>query len=142
MQFVERKTPISSQEQLTTHGIHPILAKLWANRGVDSIESANLELKSLIPPNDLKNCFSAATYLADAFVARKHLLIIADYDCDGATACAVGILGLEELGQSFGVKIHFLVPNRFTMGYGLTPEVVRLAAQQHPKPDILITVDN
>ena len=142
MQFVERTTHPSSQEQLTTHGINPILAKLWASRGVESIEAANLELKSLIPPHELKNCFSAAKYLADAFATRKNLLIIADYDCDGATACAVGILGLEELGQSFGVKIHFLVPNRFTMGYGLTPEVVKLAAQHDPRPDILITVDN
>jgi single-stranded-DNA-specific exonuclease len=142
MQFVERKTIPTSQELLSAHGIHPILARLWASRGVDSIDEANLELKSLIPPNELKNCFDAAKYLADAFVAHKHILIIADYDCDGATACAVGILGLEELGQSFGVKINFLVPNRFTMGYGLTPEVVKLASEQVPKPDILITVDN
>ncbi len=142
MQFVERKAIPTSQELLTAHGIHPILARLWASRGVTSIDEANLELKSLIPPNELKNCFDAAKYLADAFVARKHILIIADYDCDGATACAVGILGLEELGQSFGVKINFLVPNRFTMGYGLTPEVVILASEQVPKPDILITVDN
>jgi len=69
------------------------------------------------------------------------MLIVADYDCDGATACAVGLRGLRMLGGA-DTPIQFLVPNRFTMGYGLTPEVVELAAQQNPKPKYLITVDN
>ncbi len=142
MQLVERKNPSCSAEELVAHGIHPILAKLWVNRGIQSIEQTSLELKHLIPPQALKNSSAVATYLADSLVNHKNILIIADYDCDGATACAVGLLGLEELGKSYGTKIHFLVPNRFTMGYGLTPEVVDLAAQQTPKPDILITVDN
>jgi single-stranded-DNA-specific exonuclease len=67
---------------------------------------------------------------------------VADYDCDGATACAVGILGLKALGAPLGISVDFLVPNRFTMGYGLTPEVVEMALQRTPVPDILITVDN
>ena len=142
MQLVERRTPSRSAEELITHGVQPVLAKLWANRGIESFEQTSLELKHLIPPQSLKNCTAVAAYLADALANQKNILIIADYDCDGATACAVGVLGLEELGKSYGTKIHFLVPNRFTMGYGLTPEVVDLAALHSPKPDILITVDN
>jgi single-stranded-DNA-specific exonuclease len=142
MQLVERNTSSNSAEELIAHGIHPILAKLWATRGIQSFDQTSLELKHLIPPQNLKNCSASAVYLADALANQKNILIIADYDCDGATACAVGILGLEQLGKTYGTKIHFLVPNRFTMGYGLTPEVVDLAAQQTPKPDILITVDN
>jgi single-stranded-DNA-specific exonuclease len=142
MQLIERPLNVPAQKKLQDSGIHPLLAKLWSSRGVQSPEDTNLELKSLIPPHFLKGCLEAGIYLADAFSAQKKIWIIADYDCDGATACAVGILGLEELGKSFGVKIDFLVPNRFTMGYGLTPEVVEIASLQTPRPDILITVDN
>jgi single-stranded-DNA-specific exonuclease len=142
MQLVERNTANGAAEKLIARGIHPILAKLWVSRGIQSFEQSSLELKHLIPPQALKNCPAVATYLANALASHKNILIIADYDCDGATACAVGLLGLEELGKSYGTKVNFLVPNRFTMGYGLTPEVVDLAAQQTPKPDILITVDN
>jgi single-stranded-DNA-specific exonuclease len=77
-----------------------------------------------------------ANLLADAIAAGKRLLIVADYDADGATACAVGMLGL----RSFSAKVEYLVPNRFEYGYGLTPEIVKLAAGR--KPDFLITVDN
>jgi single-stranded-DNA-specific exonuclease len=142
MQLIERPANSIIQQQLQQSGIHPLLAKLWASRGVNTPEDALLELKSLMPPSELKGCIEAGVYLADAFSAKKNILIIADYDCDGATACAVGILGLEELGMTFGAKISFIVPNRFTMGYGLTPEVVEMAFQHFPRPDILITVDN
>ncbi len=84
----------------------------------------------------LKGAGDAATLLADAIAAGRQLLIVADYDCDGATACAVGVRAL----RAFGAKVSYLVPNRFDYGYGLTPEVVRLAAAQ--KPDVIITVDN
>lgn len=142
MQIVRRKTDPQAESQLVAHGISPLLAQLWASRGMAGPAEVSLELKYLIPPSALQNCHSTAALLADALVAKKNILIVADYDCDGATACAVGILGLEELGKSYGTKIQFLVPNRFTMGYGLTPEVVNLAIQCEPKPDILITVDN
>jgi single-stranded-DNA-specific exonuclease len=142
MQLVERTPNQEVATALTANGTHPLLARLWSSRGVIGIDDSQLELKSLIPPHELMGCMAAGTYLADAFAMQKNILIIADYDCDGATACAVGVLGLEALGASFGVRIQFLVPNRFTMGYGLTPEVVELAARQTPKPDMLITVDN
>jgi len=142
MQLIERQTNLKAERQLLDAGIPPIFARIWAGRGIDSELDLNLELKYLIPPKLLTNCINAASFLADALAAKKNILIIADYDCDGATACAVGILGLEELGKNYQTKINFLVPNRFTMGYGLTPEVVNLAVQANPRPDILITVDN
>jgi single-stranded-DNA-specific exonuclease len=95
------------------------------------------ELSSLVPFDRLKNALQMAQILADAIAAKKRLLIIADYDADGATACAVGMRALRE----FGALVDYLVPNRFEYGYGLTPEIVQLAARAK-RPDILITVDN
>lgn len=142
MMFAERPHNEQALQSLLEAGTHPVLAKLFASRGLKDASELPLELKHLIPPSELKNCISSAQYLADALEAKKPLLIVADYDCDGATACAVGLLGLQELGQSLNAQIDFLVPNRFTMGYGLTPEVVELAAQRSPQPNVLITVDN
>lgn len=124
---------------LESAGIHPLLARLWAARGVTQASEAQLKWSALIPPAQLTQSEHAACVLADAIQARKRLLIIADYDCDGATACAVGIRAL----RAMGAIVDFLVPNRFETGYGLSPEVVRLAAV-HPtgRPDILLTVDN
>ena len=142
MIFEQRKLNENALDELIKAGTHPVLARLFASRGIDGPQDTLLELKNLIPPTQLKNCLSAAKFLADAFEKNTPILIVADYDCDGATACAVGIRGLTALGQSFNTKIDFLVPNRFTMGYGLTPEVVDLAASRLPKPGILLTVDN
>ena len=142
MIFEARTLNQNSFEDLVNSGIHPVLAKLYASRGVQDYSDTLLELKNLIPPNQLKNCISAAKLVVSAFEKQIPILIVADYDCDGATACAVGIRGLRELGHSFKPQIDFLVPNRFTMGYGLTPEVVDLAANLNPKPGLLITVDN
>src|SRR3546814_13944424 len=93
----------------------------------------------MIPPGQLTHVQQAAAVLADAIQARRKLLIVADYDCDGATACAVGLRAL----RSMGAIVDFLVPNRFETGYGLSPAVVELAVQHASgKPDMLITVDN
>jgi len=126
---------------LQQSGLHPLLARLFAARGVTSPDELSLDLKKLLSPADLKSCLSTAALLADILERQDPMLVVADYDCDGATACAVAVRGLKMLGGS-DVAIQFLVPNRFTMGYGLTPEVVELAAQQNPKPKYLITVDN
>jgi single-stranded-DNA-specific exonuclease len=126
---------------LQQSGLHPLLARLFAARGVDSPEDLPLDLKRLLSPTELKNCISTAALLADIFEKNEPILVVADYDCDGATACAVALRGLKMLGGP-EIPVQFLVPNRFTMGYGLTPEVVELAAQQIPKPRYLITVDN
>ena len=126
-------------QALEAAGIHPLLSRLWAARGVMRASDTLLKWSALIPPTELTHGEHAAKVLADALQAKKRLLIIADYDCDGATACAVGLRAL----RSMGAIVDFLVPNRFETGYGLSPAVVDLAVE-HPagKPDILITVDN
>jgi single-stranded-DNA-specific exonuclease len=131
-----RNYPKTVVRQLAESGISPLLARIYAARGIAHAEQLEIDLKKLLPFTLLKQAETMASALADAIVAGKKLLIVADYDADGATACAVGMRGLTALGA----KVDFIVPNRFEYGYGLTPEIVRLAAQS--KPDILLTVDN
>ncbi len=121
---------------LAATGIHPVLARIYAARGIEDAAQLETALGALLPPDLLDNSGRMASLLADAIIQKKRLLIVADYDADGATACAVGVRGLRR----FGAVVDYLVPNRFEHGYGLTPEIVRLAAQK--KPDIIITVDN
>ncbi|CAM5202274.1 Single-stranded-DNA-specific exonuclease RecJ OS=Castellaniella defragrans OX=75697 GN=HNR28_000280 PE=3 SV=1 [Castellaniella defragrans] len=118
-------------------GVHPLLARLWAARGLR--QPSAIEWSALIPPHRLSHIDEAARILADAIAASQRLLVVADYDCDGATACAVAVRGLRDMGA----QVDFLVPNRFETGYGLSPAVVELALR-HPagRPDLLITVDN
>ncbi|MCP2935784.1 DHH family phosphoesterase, partial [Salmonella enterica subsp. enterica serovar Typhimurium] len=111
-------------------------ARLYASRGVQERSQIDYSLKALLPPDTLTGANDAAQMLADAIEADARLLIVADYDCDGATACAIGIRAL----RAMGANVSYLVPNRFEYGYGLTPEIVDLAA--HAEPDIIITVDN
>ncbi|MBU3620691.1 single-stranded-DNA-specific exonuclease RecJ [Polynucleobacter sp. CS-Odin-A6] len=139
--FAQRPFSERTATWLQQSGLHPLLARLFAARGVDEPEELSLDLKQLLSPVELNNCISTATLLADILERKEPMLVVADYDCDGATACAVALRGLKMLGGT-DTAIQFLVPNRFTMGYGLTPEVVDLAAQQNPKPKYLITVDN
>jgi len=139
--FSQRAFSERTATWLQQSGLHPLLARLYAARGLLSPEELSLDLKQLLSPTDLKDCISTASLLADILERKEPMLIVADYDCDGATACAVGVRGLHMLGGP-ETPIQFLVPNRFTMGYGLTPEVVELAAEQSPKPKYLITVDN
>lgn len=122
--------------QLEQEGLHPLLARLYAARGVASAGELDYSLKNLLPPQSLTNAGAAAQMLADAIEAEARLLIVADYDCDGATACAVGMRALK----AFGAKVEYLVPDRFKLGYGLSPEIVDLAAAR--QPDLIITVDN
>ncbi|SOZ50076.1 ssDNA exonuclease, 5' --_ 3'-specific, Mg-dependent [Cupriavidus taiwanensis] len=121
---------------LAATGLHPTLARILAARGVARAAELATDLPELVPPAAMKGIGHAATYLADAIAAGKRLLIVADYDCDGATACAVGVRGLRMLGA----RVEYIVPNRFEYGYGLTPEIVALAAKQNP--DVIVTVDN
>ena len=139
--FSQRPFSERTATWLQQSGLHPLLARLFAARGVDKPEELSLDLKQLLSPVELNNCISTASLLADILERKEPMLVVADYDCDGATACAVALRGLKMLGGA-DTAIQFLVPNRFTMGYGLTPEVVDLAAQQNPKPKYLITVDN
>jgi len=122
--------------QLAAEGVPPALARALAARGVQRRDELQLLMDGLAPPSALSHVNDAAALLADAIEAEARLLIVADYDCDGATACAVGVRGLRALGAD----VEYLVPNRFEYGYGLTPEIVDLAAER--QPDLIITVDN
>ena len=139
-QIKPRQTPPRAQWQLEQDGVHPLLARLYAARGITSRAELDYDLKALLPPARLTHADQAASLLADALEASASILIVADYDCDGATACAVGVRALRALAGDGGARIDYLVPNRFTYGYGLSPEIVDLAAQRNP--DLLVTVDN
>ena len=136
--IVTRPIPPRSRDMLVQQGLHPVLAQLYAARGVLDKSEVESEFSGLIPPERLLHAGRAAVLLADAIEMKQRLLIVADYDCDGATACAVGVRAL----RAFGADVAYLVPNRFEYGYGLTPEIVELAARQPRRPDLLITVDN
>ena len=139
-QLKARRVPPRVQWQLEQQGLHPLLARIYAGRGIQAKSELDYELKSLIPPTQLTNTAEAAVLLADAIEAEARILIVADYDCDGATACAVGIRALRAMMANSGATVDYLVPNRFTYGYGLTPEIVDLAATKNP--DLIVTVDN
>jgi single-stranded-DNA-specific exonuclease len=140
MKIVERAFAESDRRALMEAGLHPVLARVYAGRRIRSAAELAYGLDGLLPPSTMKGIDAAAALLADAIQARKKLLIIADYDADGATACAVGIRALRAMSRDSGASVDYLVPDRFKLGYGLTPELVELAAQR--KPDLLITVDN
>lgn len=134
-----RSCDLAASRILEASGIHPLLARLWAARGVLHPDQTRLTWPAMLPPVGLTDSDRAARILADAIQERRRLLIVADYDCDGATACAVGLRALRAMGAT----VDFLVPNRFETGYGLSPAVVELACLHHAgKPDLIVTVDN
>src|SRR3989338_6573039 len=135
-EITPRNIPASAVQHLLDNGYASALAKVFAARGITDSRQLDTSLAGLLPFDNLKNAREMARLLADAIAARKKLLVIADYDADGATACAVAVRGL----RSFGAQIDFIVPNRFEYGYGLTPLIVHLAAKC--RADILLTVDN
>jgi single-stranded-DNA-specific exonuclease len=126
----------SARTQLIAEDVHPLMARIFASRGIDSKSALDTSFVALLPFTNLSGCAEAARLLADAIANNERLLIVADYDADGATACALGVSVLQQLGADIG----YLVPNRFEHGYGLTPEIVELAAAQSPR--WIITVDN
>jgi single-stranded-DNA-specific exonuclease len=134
--IVSRPVDASACEKLVQAGCEPRLARIYAARGLSAPEDLATTLQSLASPGRMSRVDEAARLLADAIARREPMLIVADYDADGATACAVGVKALRAMG---GV-VDYLVPNRFEHGYGLTPEIAREAAKRTPK--LLITVDN
>ena len=137
MKIITRDVPPRAAWALEQAGIHPLLARLYAARGVLGKEEMDTGLGKLLAPASLKGAAEAAKLLADAIAAGRKLCIVADYDCDGATACAVGVRGLRLLGAR---HVDYLVPDRVVDGYGLTrPIAQRVKAQG---ADLLITVDN
>jgi single-stranded-DNA-specific exonuclease len=136
MKIKIRDYPIENAEHLVSLGVPELMAKLLAARGVEQAFELDHSLKNLINPENLTNNKQMGILLADAIIQQKSILVVGDYDADGATATAVAIRGL----RGMGANVDFLVPNRFEYGYGLTPEIVALA--QHSQPDIILTVDN
>ena len=134
--IVQRNIPPQAAQTLQSSGASSLMARLLAARGISDANQLSINLSNLLPPNTLTNNSAMAKLLANAIQANKKLLVIGDYDADGATATAVAVKGLK----AFGATVSFLVPNRFEYGYGLTPEIVALAATQ--TPDVIITVDN
>lgn len=133
---VERPVDSQAVHQLLEAGYPNALARIYAARGIQSVKQLEVSLSELISPERLTNNQKMAKLLADAIAEKQRLLVIGDYDADGATATVVAVRGL----RSMGAEVDFLVPNRFEYGYGLTPEIVALAAER--KPDLIITVDN
>ncbi|MEY3698757.1 MAG: putative single-stranded DNA-specific exonuclease [Pseudomonadota bacterium] len=137
MKFILRDAPPRAVWALEQAGVHPLLARLYAARGVSDPGELDVSLAQLLPPDGMKGMAQAARLLADAITAKKRICIVADYDCDGATACAVGLRGLALLGAS---HVDFLVPDRVVDGYGLTPAISQRVHAMGAQ--LLVTVDN
>jgi single-stranded-DNA-specific exonuclease len=141
MKIITRDVPPRAAWALEQGGLHPLLARLFAARGITSTDELDDALARLIPPSQMLGAQDAARALADAMAANQAICIVADYDCDGATACAVGLRGLRLLGATMGFdRVNYLVPDRVTDGYGLTPSISRRVKAQGA--DVLVTVDN
>jgi single-stranded-DNA-specific exonuclease len=137
MQFISREVAPRSVWALEQAGVHPLLARLYAARGIHEAHQLDTSLTQLLPPSGLKGITQAAELLADAIASHQKLCIVADYDCDGATACAVALRGLRMLGAQ---HVSYIVPDRVVDGYGLTPPISQRVKASGA--DVLITVDN
>ena len=133
---VTHRSGVISSE-LSAAPLPPALKQIYANRGVDRLDDITLPLSQLAPPSALKGAQAAAEMLADAIEFHASVVIVGDFDADGATSCALAVSLLKQMGLE---EVTYLVPNRFEFGYGLTPEIVGIAAQY--QPDVLVTVDN
>jgi single-stranded-DNA-specific exonuclease len=140
---VDRDVPPRITFALEQAGVHPLLARLFAGRGIRDADELDDALARLLPPAGLRGAEDAARLLADALAAGQRICIVADYDCDGATACAVALRGLALLGAA-PTTLRYVVPDRQIHGYGLTPAIVdlALAVDAAAQPQLLVTVDN
>ncbi len=144
--LVQREAPPRAAYALEQAGVHPLLARLLAARGVRLPDELDDSLARLLPPATMKGAMEAGRLLARAIAERRRLCVVADYDCDGATACAVALRGLALLGAQRS-ELAYVVPDRAVHGYGLTPAIVELARAQAFRsgagaPEVLVTVDN
>ena len=124
-------------DELQNASLHPVLKRIYANRQINNLSQIDYSLDRLINYNELKGIDAAANIVADAVVNNQQILIVGDYDADGATSTALVVRALNSFGAE---KVNYLVPNRFEYGYGLTPEIVDVANEF--SPEVLITVDN
>ncbi len=137
MKIAVRDIPPRAVWALEQAGVHPLLARLYAARGVSSKDELDDSLNRLLPPSSLKGAAQAAVLLADAMEQNLRICIVADYDCDGAAACAVGVRGLRLLGAQ---QVSYIVPDRVVDGYGLTPTIAQRVKDSGA--ELLVTVDN
>ena len=137
MKIIPKPISEASVQQLVATGIHPLLARLYVARGVQSADELDPALAKLLPPSSLMGTEVAARVLADAIARQQHICIVADYDCDGATACAVAVRGLRMLGAQ---HVSYEVPDRINDGYGLSAPIARRVKDKGA--DVLVTVDN
>ena len=133
--IVRRDTAVS--DELKNSNLHPMLKKIYANRGVTKLKQIDYSLKDLLGFSLLKDINIAAEIVSQAIIENKRIIVVGDFDADGATSCAVMIRSLKAFGLE---KVDYLVPNRFDYGYGLSPQIVDVAAQS--MPDLIVTVDN
>jgi single-stranded-DNA-specific exonuclease len=131
-----RQRPLPAPARFSA-AVHPVLQRIYAARGLQQDSELGLLLAGLLPPSALHNMTQAVQLLLDCLQVQKRVLIVADFDADGATSCALALLCLRAFGFA---HVDYLVPNRFTYGYGLTPEIVEVARER--APDLIITVDN
>lgn len=136
MELVQRKVDHNLVMKFVDANFHEALAQVLSSRNIKNIDEVDYQIEKLLNPLDLKDCDDAANFLADAIEQKRKIMIIGDYDADGATGTSIALLGFKLLG----LKVNFLIPSRFKLGYGLSPEIVDLAKQQNA--EILITVDN
>ena len=137
MKLLTRDVPPRAAWALEQAGVHPLLARLFAARGVSTKDELDDGLNRLLPPSSLKGAAQAAVLLADAIEKNQRICVVADYDCDGATACAVALRGLRLLGAQHA---SYLVPDRVLDGYGLTAKIAQRVKDSGA--DVLVTVDN
>lgn len=134
MKIIRRPIP---KESMSLSGLSPLLSRVYHSRGVSSDRDLSYRLQDIERPDSLCGLEQAHSLLYDALVQRQRILIVGDFDCDGATSTSLAVLVLRALGAE---QCSYIVPNRFEFGYGLTPEIVEFAASQ--KPDLIVTVDN
>jgi single-stranded-DNA-specific exonuclease len=127
----------SLSQNFLSESVHPVLSSIYQARGIQSAEELNYELAGLLPFHQLYDIEKAASLIANAIERQQRILIVGDFDADGATSTALAIRALRQFGAN---EACYLVPNRFEYGYGLTPEIVEVAC--HMEPQLLITVDN
>lgn len=135
MTALRRRTP--DPELALPGALHPVLERVYRQRGLADAGELDLGLDRLLPPEGLKGAAEAAALLAEAIERDRRILLVGDFDADGATGCALGVLALRGFGAG---HVDYIVPNRFEYGYGLTPEIVELARAR--RPELVVTVDN
>ncbi|MCB1726683.1 MAG: DHH family phosphoesterase, partial [Gammaproteobacteria bacterium] len=136
-QIVRQAMPSEPEADGCPANVHPLLWRIYRSRGIGDAQELERELGALIPPDQMAGLDAAVAELAAAVEGGRRILVIGDFDADGATSCALAVLALRAFGHQ---DVDFLVPNRFEFGYGLTPEIVEVASAR--APDVIVTVDN